>query len=549
MMKINVGHKVTALTSAAAAFVLAASLLFGLTSCDNDSDSDSEPEPVADTTVYTAQEDDSSTCGAYAMAYFLTRTGQIAESDIEKTANRFYSEVQFTEQKASGDYESLKGYSNPVLIASKLKTTWAESASLKMLDTASTEAEELLAGLATGLGITGITSLTSFDQGFSDSNYCIEIIKSGSSSLHYLLTYKKSGVLFSRDPADGKEYKRSEIQTAHPKYEFCNGGVFLKAYAAGTIPSLITVKASELATLQTTLEAKKEAGFDFVTVKITDMADAKEAMDWTTLDITDEDSLIPLMEYSDKRFSTLLEAICAVQGETTKEPNIKTGYYDFTFSGMAISLDLSETTLTYLPFAAFCDLNALEEGLKNVKMPVNLVELTLPQTLTALLSETFLGVGLSDITIPKNVTVMMDQLFGFNSKLTMRFEEGTEITTINVLGVEWSGPTEIIIPPSVKTITDEAFGKSPLQTIIFEEGSQLEIIGKEAFYGSNLEEIALPASLKSIGDSAFEATELTAITFAGTKEQWNAITKGDNWLGNEDVSIVTCSDGEVSLID
>ena len=359
MMKISKTHFVTV---NAAVLLIAASLLFGLTSCGNDSDSDSTPDPVADTTVYTAQEDDSSTCGAYAMAYFLTRTGQIAESDIEKTANRFYSEVQFTEEEASGDYEFLEGYSNPVLIASKLKTTWAESASLKMLATASTEAEELLAGLASGLGITDITSLSSFDQGFSDSDYCIEIIKSGSSSLHYLLTYKKSGVLFSRDPADGKEYKRSEIQTAHPKYQFCNGGVFLKSYAEGTIPSLITIKASEIEGLQDTLKAKQEAGFDFVTVKITDMTDAKEAMDWTTLDMNDENSMTTLSEYADERFSTLLEAICAVQGETTMEMNSKTGYCDFTFSGMAISLDLSETALTYLPFAAFCDLTGLSSG-------------------------------------------------------------------------------------------------------------------------------------------------------------------------------------------
>lgn len=547
MMKISKTHFVTV---KAAALLMAASLLLGLTSCGNDSDSDSTPEPVADTSVYTAQEDDSSTCGAYAMAYFLTRTGQIAESDIEKTANRFYSEVQFTEEEASGDYEGLKGYSNPVLIASKLKTTWAESASLKMLATASTEAEELLAGLASGLGITDITSLTSFEEGFSDSDYCIEIIKSGSSSLHYLLTYKKSGVLFSRDPADGKEYKRSEIKDAHSKYQFCNGGVFLKSYAEGTIPSLITIKASELAGLQDTLKAKQEAGFNFVTVKITDMTDAKEAMNWTTLDMTDENSLATLSEYADDRFSTLLEAICAVQGETTMEMNQETGYCDFTFSGMAISLDLSETALTYLPFAAFCDFTGLSTaGLKNAKMPVNLVELTLPETLTALISYTFMGVGISDITIPKNVTVMMDSPFLYNSKLTMEFEEGTEITTINILGGEWSGPTKIIIPPSVTTIADRAFWKNPLQTIVFEEGSQLESIGEEAFYGSNLEEIALPASLKSIGDSAFEASKITAITFAGTMAQWNAITKGDNWLGNEDVSKVTCSDGDVSLVD
>lgn len=228
----------------------------------------------------------------------------------------------------------------------------------------------------------------------------------------------------------------------------------------------------------------------------------------------------------------------------------ETGYCNFTFSGMAISLDLSETALTYLPFAAFCDFTGLSTaGLKNAKMPVNLVELTLPETLTALISYTFMGVGLSDITIPKNVTVMMDSPFLYNSKLTMRFEEGTEITTINILGGEWNGPAKIIIPPSVTTIADRAFWKNPLQTIIFEEGSQLESIGEEAFYGSNLEEIALPASLKSIGDSAFKASEITAITFAGTMAQWNAITKGDNWLGNEDVSKVTCSDGDVSLAD
>ena len=274
-------------------------------------------------------------------------------------------------------------------------------------------------------------------------------------------------------------------------------------------------------------------------------------MDWTTLDMNDENSMTTLSEYADERFSTLLEAICAVQGETTMEMHDKTYYCDFTFSGMAISLDLSETALTYLPFTAFFDLTGLSSGgLENAKMPVNLVELTLPQTLTALLSETFLGVGFSDITIPKNVTVIMDSPFLYNSKLTMGFENGSTITKINGLGREWAGPTEIIIPPSVTTIADEAFFKSPLQTIIFEEGSQLESIGDNAFYGNILlEEIALPASLTSIGAEAFKNTELTAITFAGTKAQWNAITKGDDWFDKEDVSKVTCSDGEVSLAD
>ena len=66
---------------------------------------------------------------------------------------------------------------------------------------------------------------------------------------------------------------------------------------------------------------------------------------------------------------------------------------------------------------------------------------------------------------------------------------------------------------------------------------------------NHLEEITLPASLKSIGDKAFDASKITAITFAGTIEQWNAINKSDDWLGNAAVTKVTCSDGDVSLTD
>lgn len=73
-------------------------------------------------------------------------------------------------------------------------------------------------------------------------------------------------------------------------------------------------------------------------------------------------------------------------------------------------------------------------------------------------------------------------------------------------------------------------------------------IGNSAFWGcSDLISITIPDSVTSIGYGAFYGcTGLTNIIFEGTKEQWNAITKGDNW--NKGVATdctITCSDGTI----
>ena len=56
--------------------------------------------------------------------------------------------------------------------------------------------------------------------------------------------------------------------------------------------------------------------------------------------------------------------------------------------------------------------------------------------------------------------------------------------------------------------------------------------------------------LTSIGNSAFYyCTRLTSITFEGTVEQWNAITKGYDWKYNVPATEVVCSNGTVSLVE
>jgi hypothetical protein len=56
-------------------------------------------------------------------------------------------------------------------------------------------------------------------------------------------------------------------------------------------------------------------------------------------------------------------------------------------------------------------------------------------------------------------------------------------------------------------------------------------IGGRAFYECiSLANIHIPSSVASIEVQAFnECTSLTSITFEGTKEQWNAISKGSGW--------------------
>ena len=70
-----------------------------------------------------------------------------------------------------------------------------------------------------------------------------------------------------------------------------------------------------------------------------------------------------------------------------------------------------------------------------------------------------------------------------------------------------------------------------------------------AFKGcSSITTIHIPASVASIGGYAFNnCTSLTSINFKGTKEQWNAISKGDNWNSNVPAIVVHCSDGDVDL--
>lgn len=220
------------LTRCFALALLAASLVSGLVSCKPSSDEDDNNEPEA----YTAQPEHSRSCGAYALAYYLAKTDQIKYSEIKDKAEDIYTNgnVQFPEDtRASitgvGNFDC-SGYSDPARLKAYIDSNHlATSATLKLIsDTAVTEIPEailieLAAPSALNFDIPAENRIDSFEDGFTGCDYCIEIVTSGSSSLHYVLTYKKGNEFYTRDPDDGKEYKRSDLE-----YGFSNSGIFIK---------------------------------------------------------------------------------------------------------------------------------------------------------------------------------------------------------------------------------------------------------------------------------------------------------------------------------
>ena len=108
------------------------------------------------------------------------------------------------------------------------------------------------------------------------------------------------------------------------------------------------------------------------------------------------------------------------------------------------------------------------------------------------------------------------------------------VTTIGSSAFEGcSGLNSITIPESVTSVEKDAFYRcSGLANVIISDG--VTTICSGAFYGcSSMTSVTIPNSVTTVESSAFSGcTSLTDVTYAGTEEQWNAITisSGNDYL-------------------
>ena len=131
------------------------------------------------------------------------------------------------------------------------------------------------------------------------------------------------------------------------------------------------------------------------------------------------------------------------------------------------------------------------------------------------------------VRIPASVTEIGEGAFSDLKNLkTVTFAPGSQLETIVRTAFSGSGVTTIELPDSLKTIGYGAFMNCHgLKSMTIPSG--VETIGESAFINCRyLETISIPASVTSIGKSVFDScSSLKTIEYAGTKEEWDALTK------------------------
>ncbi len=159
-----------------------------------------------------------------------------------------------------------------------------------------------------------------------------------------------------------------------------------------------------------------------------------------------------------------------------------------------------------------------------------------------------LAAGCKSSVIPTDgsVITIKDRAFrGCEGLTAITIPDGVTSIGSNAFAV-CTGLTSITIPDSVASIGYGAFSACTSLTTITIPNSVTNI-SKWLFAGcAGLTSIIISNSVTNIGEYAFERCEnLTTIHYNGTMEEWNAISKGNDWNYNTGKYTVYCTDGNL----
>ncbi len=200
------------------------------------------------------------------------------------------------------------------------------------------------------------------------------------------------------------------------------------------------------------------------------------------------------------------------------------------FSGSGLKkLELPDS-VTNMPFSIFDNCLNLEsfrwsKGL--IDIPIKFLENTpkiksivLPDSITVISTDAFVGSSVESVKIPKNVTHIFERAFENTNIHSVEFEKGSVLTYIGEDAFKGCRNLQsIVIPASVTDIGPNAFSDCPdLKNVTFEENSQLKILDA-LFANSSITELTIPRSVTDIEVKAFaNLSTLETIRFEDNSE-------------------------------
>ena len=164
----------------------------------------------------------------------------------------------------------------------------------------------------------------------------------------------------------------------------------------------------------------------------------------------------------------------------------------------------------------------------------SLTSVTIPDGVTSIEGSAFSGCSsLTSVTIPDSVTSIGESAFFDCSSLTSVTIPDSVTSIGSYAFCDCSSLTSVTIGNSVTSIEGSAFSGCSSLTSVTIPDSVTSIEGG-AFSGcSSLTSVTIPDSVTGIGDWAFRlCSKLNDIAFAGSKDAWSSIEKGDEAFWN-----------------